>query len=58
MSMSYASLDVNRLTASASIHKNAMTPRGRPLRVHLPQPLPPLWADEQRLSQVLGNLLD
>lgn len=59
VSMSYASLDVDRLTRQCvAAAQERYDAKGVGLHVHLPQPLPPLWADEQRLSQVLGNLLE
>lgn len=57
--MSYATIDVDRLTRqSVAAVQERYDIKGVALRVHLQQALPPLWADEQRLSQVLGNLLD
>ncbi|MGK2901566.1 MAG: sensor histidine kinase [Mycobacterium sp.] len=59
VSMSYATIDVDRLARQcvAAAHKRYDS-KGVALRVRLQTTLPPLWADEQRLSQVLGNLLD
>ncbi|WND60357.1 ATP-binding protein (plasmid) [Mycolicibacterium vanbaalenii] len=59
VSMSYATIDVGRLARQcvAAAHKRYDS-KGVALRVRLQTTLPPLWADEQRLSQVLGNLLD
>ncbi|MFW0153573.1 sensor histidine kinase [Mycobacterium sp. smrl_JER01] len=59
VSMSYATIDVDRLTRHCvSAVQERYDTKGVGLRVHLQQVLPPLWADEQRLSQVLGNLLE
>jgi signal transduction histidine kinase len=59
VSMSYATIDVDRLTRrSVAAAQERYDSKGVALRVRLQTTLPPLWADEQRLSQVLGNLLD
>jgi signal transduction histidine kinase len=59
VSMSYATIDVDRLTRqSVAAAQEPYDSKGVALRVRLQTTLPPLWADEQRLSQVLGNLLD
>ena len=59
VSMSYAVIDVDRLThQSVAAAQERYDTKGVALRLRLQQALPPLWADEQRLSQVLGNLLD
>ena len=59
VSMSYATIDVDRLTRqSVAAAQERYDTKGVALRLRLQQALPPLWADEQRLSQVLGNLLD
>lgn len=59
VSMSYANIDVDRLTRHCvAAAQERYDDKGVGLHVSLQQALPPLWADEQRLSQVLGNLLD
>jgi two-component system sensor histidine kinase BaeS len=59
-SLEFADIDVAELIAKTAA---ALTGRYRAkavsLSTHLPTTeLPPLWGDEQRLSQVLANLLD
>ena len=59
VSMSYANIDVDRLThRCVAAAQERYDNKGVALRVRLQKALPPLWADEQRLSQVLGNLLE
>lgn len=59
VSMSYATIDVDRLTRqSVAAAQERYDTKEVALRLRLQQALPPLWADEQRLSQVLGNLLE
>ena len=59
VSMSYDTIDVGRLTRQCvAAAQERYDTRGVALRVRLQQALPSLWADEQRLSQVLGNLLE
>jgi signal transduction histidine kinase len=59
VSMSYANIDVDRLARRCvAAAQERYDTKGVALRVRLQQALPPLWADEQRLSQVLGNLLE
>lgn len=59
VSMSYATIEVDRLTYQCvAAVQERYDIKGVALRVHLQKALPPLWADEQRLSQVLGNLLE
>ena len=59
VSMSYSFIDVDRLvrhcTAAAQERYDA---KKVALHIRVADGLPRLWADEQRLSQVLGNLLD
>lgn len=59
VSMSYATIDVDRLTRRCvAAAQERYDNKKVALRVRLQEQLPPLWADEQRLSQVLGNLLE
>ena len=59
VSMSYTTIDVDRLTRHCvAAAKERYDSKGVALRVRLQTELPPLWADQQRLSQVLGNLLE
>lgn len=59
VSMSYTSIDVDRLTRRCvAAVEERYDDKGVALRVRVPAGLPQLRADEQRLSQVLGNLLD
>lgn len=59
VSMSYATIDVDRLARQCvAAAQERYDSKGVALRVRLQTTLPPLWADEQRLSQVLGNLLE
>ena len=59
VSMSYANIDVDRLThRCVAAAQERYDNKGVALRVRLQKALPPLWADEQRLSQVLGNRLE
>lgn len=58
VSMSYTTIDVDRLTRQCvAATQERYDAQGVALRLRLQKALPPLWADEQRLSQVLGNLL-
>ena len=59
VSMAYAVIDVDRLVRGcvAAVQKHYAR-KGVMLNTRLPDGLPPLWADEQRLSQVVGNLLE
>ncbi|MBX9922105.1 MAG: HAMP domain-containing protein, partial [Mycolicibacterium frederiksbergense] len=58
VSMSYTTIDVDRLTRQCvAATQERYDIKGVALRLRLQKALPPLWADEQRLSQVLGNLL-
>jgi signal transduction histidine kinase len=58
-SMAFTRIDVAELVDKTTA---AVTERYRTKQVslatHLPAQLPPLWGDEQRLAQVLANLLD
>lgn len=59
VSMAYAVIDVDRLVRRCvAAAQKRYSRRGVALNTHLPEGLPPLWADEQRLSQVVGNLLE
>lgn len=59
VSMSYATIDVDRLTRRCvAAAQERYDNKKVALRIRLQEQLPPLWADEQRLSQVLGNLLE
>ncbi len=59
VSMSYATVDVDSVTRQCvTAARERYDNKGVALRVRLQKALPPLWADEQRLSQVLGNLLE
>lgn len=59
VSMSYATVDVDGVTRQCvTAAQERYDNKGVALRVRLQTALPPLWADEQRLSQVLGNLLE
>ncbi|VEG51809.1 integral membrane sensor signal transduction histidine kinase [Mycolicibacterium aurum] len=59
VAMAYASVDVDRLIRRcAAVAQERYDAKDVTLDVRVPEGLPPLWADEQRLSQVLGNLLD
>lgn len=59
VSMSYTIIDVDRLTRQcvAAVEERYVD-KGVTLFVRIAAELPPLWADEQRMSQILGNLLD
>ena len=59
VSMSCNNIDIGRLARRcvAAVHER-YDAKGVALGIRLQAGLPPLWADEQRLSQVLGNLLD
>ncbi|MBU8811713.1 sensor histidine kinase [Mycolicibacterium goodii] len=58
-SMSHAHVDVERLTRQCvAAVQERYDNKGVALHIRLQDRLPQLWADEQRLSQVLGNLLD
>ena len=59
VSMSYATIDIDRLTRRCvAAAQERYDTKGVGLHLHQHRPLPPLWADEQRMSQVLGNLLE
>ncbi len=59
LSMSCAAVDVDRLAhRSVAAVRERYDSKGVSLRLELDSGLPPLWADEQRLGQVLGNLLE
>ncbi|MDA2894354.1 ATP-binding protein [Mycolicibacterium sp. BiH015] len=59
VAMSYANIDVGRLTRQCiAAVQERYDNKHVALDVRLQDGLPPLWADEQRLSQVLGNLLE
>lgn len=59
VSMSYAVIDVARLARRGiAAARERYDSNGVALHLRLDEALPPLWADEQRLSQVLGNLLE
>jgi signal transduction histidine kinase len=59
VSMSCNNVDIARLARRcvAAVHERYAA-KGVALDIRLQSGLPSLWADEQRLSQVLGNLLD
>lgn len=59
-SLEFADVDVAELIAkTAAALSGRYRAKAVSLATHLPTTeLPPLWGDEQRLSQVLGNLLD
>lgn len=59
VTMAYAAIDVERLArrCGAAIQERYDS-KGVALHLRLAEALPPVWADEQRLSQVLGNLLE
>lgn len=58
-SMSYAAVDVERLARRCvAAVKERYDSKGVSLHLHLDPALPTLGADEQRLGQVLGNLLE
>lgn len=58
VSMSHAHVDVERLTRQcAAAVEERYDNKGVALHIRVQGDLPQLWADEQRLSQVLGNLL-
>lgn len=57
--MSYSIVDADRLTRHCvAAARERYKTKGVALRVGTREAPPPVWADEQRLSQVLGNLLD
>ncbi len=59
VSMEYSTVDVERLLhRCAAAAQERYDNKGVTLHVRIPSELPPVWADEQRLAQVLGNLLD
>ncbi|MGA5466735.1 sensor histidine kinase [Mycobacterium sp. NPDC050041] len=59
VSMTYDLIDVGRLAdRCAAVAREPYADKGVALDVHVDPGLPCLWADEQRLAQVLGNLLD
>ncbi|MDO3635342.1 sensor histidine kinase [Mycolicibacterium arseniciresistens] len=59
VSMTYDLIDVGRLAdRCAAVAREPYADKGVALDVHVDGGLPCLWADEQRLAQVLGNLLD
>ncbi|TDY09037.1 histidine kinase [Mycolicibacterium litorale] len=59
VSMSHAHVDVERLTRQCvAAVEERYDNKGVALHVRIQEGLPQLWADEQRLSQVLGNLLE
>lgn len=59
VSMSYSFIDVGRMVRRcAAASQERYGAKQVALHVRLVDGLPRLWADEQRLSQVLGNLLD
>lgn len=59
VSMTYAVVDVDRLIRRcAAVAQERYDAKNVTLRVRVGHGLPRLWADEQRLAQVLGNLLD
>lgn len=59
VSMSYAVVDVDRLTRRCvDAAQERYDHKGVALHRRLQGGLPSLWADKQRLSQVLGNLLE
>jgi signal transduction histidine kinase len=59
VSMSYANIDVDRFARQCvAVAQERYDVKGVALRLRLQKALPTLWADEQRLSQVLGNLLE
>jgi signal transduction histidine kinase len=58
VSMAYGFVDVDRLARRcAAAAQERFASKGVAVNVHA-DGSPPLWADEQRLSQVLGNLLE
>jgi two-component system, OmpR family, sensor histidine kinase BaeS len=59
VSMAYAVVDVDRLIQRcAAVAQERYDAKNVTLHVRPARDLPRLWADEQRLAQVLGNLLD
>jgi signal transduction histidine kinase len=59
VSMTYDIIDVDRLARRCAVAaQERYASKGVALAIRLVDTLPQLWADEQRLSQVLGNLLD
>ncbi|PRC46057.1 two-component sensor histidine kinase, partial [Mycobacterium sp. ITM-2017-0098] len=59
VSMTYAFVDVDRLIRRCvAVAQERYDAKNVTLQVRVAHGLPGLWADEQRLSQVLGNLLD
>lgn len=59
VSMTYAVVDVDRLIRRcAAVAQERYDAKNVALDVRVAHGLPRLWADEQRLAQVLGNLLD
>lgn len=59
VTMAYAEVDTERLVRHAvAAARERYDAKGVALQLRTAQALPPLWADEQRLSQVLDNLLD
>lgn len=59
VTMAYTEVDTERLVRHAvAAARERYDAKGVALQLRTAQELPPLWADEQRLSQVLDNLLD
>lgn len=59
VSMTYAVVDVGRLIhRCAAVAQERYDAKNVTLDVRVAHGLPRVWADEQRLAQVLGNLLD
>lgn len=59
MTLAYDTIDVERLVQRCITAAQArFDAKGVTLHLIVTPTLPPLWADEQRLSQVIGNLLD
>jgi signal transduction histidine kinase len=59
VAMAYSVIDVERLARGCvAAAQTRYDTKGVTLELSTAQNLPPLWADAQRLSQVIGNLLD
>lgn len=59
MALAHDNIDVERLARQCvTAAQSRYDTKGVALQLHVAPNLPPLWADEQRLSQVIGNLLD
>lgn len=59
VSMAYSSVDVGALAQRCAVAaQERFTAKNVALQLRMADDVAPLWADEQRLSQILGNLLD